>query len=124
VEAHHDAVTSHVRVGLEMAIPERHGRAERLKRVFGRLLRPTSVRDRDRRRLSEERVQGPARRGRTPARAYPLPSSAADFSFISDVCQRFLMSRDPIGAASLPRPLKCTSSSTRSEVPVGDGSRL
>jgi hypothetical protein len=54
---------------------------------------------------------------------YCAPSAVA-FSFASEVSQRCLMSREAIGATSLPRPLKLTSSSTRSEVPVGDGLRL
>ena len=52
------------------------------------------------------------------------PPSAVAFSCASEVCQRCLMSREAIGAASLPRPLKLTSSSTRSEVPTGEGIRL
>jgi hypothetical protein len=52
------------------------------------------------------------------------PPSAAALSFRNEVSQRFLMSREAIGAASLPRPLKLTSSSTRTEVPMGDGVRL
>jgi hypothetical protein len=54
---------------------------------------------------------------------YCRPSAAA-LSFWSEVSQRFLMSREAIGAASLPRPLKLTSSCTCTEVPVGDGVRL
>jgi hypothetical protein len=56
-------------------------------------------------------------------RAYCVCSAVA-FSFWSDVSQRFLMSRDAIGAASLPSPLKFTLSSTRRTVPVGEASRL
>jgi hypothetical protein len=52
------------------------------------------------------------------------PPSAAALSFSSEVSQRFLMSREAIGAASLPTPLKLTSSSTRSEVPTAEGVRL
>jgi hypothetical protein len=52
------------------------------------------------------------------------PPSVVAFSFASEVSQRCLMSREAMGAASLPRPLKLTSSSTRREVPTGDGLRL
>ena len=57
VEGHHDAVTSDVRVRLEVAIPQRDSRPERRERVLGRFLRATPVRDRDRRRLVEIRVK-------------------------------------------------------------------
>jgi hypothetical protein len=52
------------------------------------------------------------------------PPSVVALSFWSEVCQRFLMSREAIGAASLPSPLKVTSSSTRTAVPIGDGVRV
>jgi hypothetical protein len=54
---------------------------------------------------------------------YCRPSAVA-FSCASEVAQRCLMSREAIGAASLPRPLKFTSSSTRREVPTADGLKL
>jgi hypothetical protein len=61
---------------------------------------------------------------REPAsRIYGPPSTAA-LSLSSELPQRFLMSREAIGAASLPMPLKVTSSSTRKVVPVGDGLKL
>jgi hypothetical protein len=50
--------------------------------------------------------------------------SAAALSLSSDVSQRFLMSREASGAASLPTPLNVTSSSTRTDVPLGDGVRV
>jgi hypothetical protein len=52
------------------------------------------------------------------------PASTAAFSRSSEVAQRFLTSREAIGAASLPRPLNTTLSSTRREVPSGSGLRL
>ena len=52
----HDAVPRHVRVGLEVAVPERDGRAERLQGVLGRLLGAAAVGDRDGRRPTKERV--------------------------------------------------------------------
>jgi hypothetical protein len=58
-----------------------------------------------------------------PALAYSGRSAAA-FRVSSEVSQRFLMSRDAIGAASLPRPLNSTSSSTRRWVPPLELSRL
>lgn len=57
----------------------------------------------------------------TIARGDHSPLSAVTFSLVSEVAQRLRMSRDASGAASLPRPLKTTSSSTRTEVPNADG---
>ena len=50
--------------------------------------------------------------------------SDSALSLSSDVSQRFLMSREASGAASLPTPLNVTSSSTRTDVPPGDGVRV
>ncbi len=56
MEGHHGPVASHVGIGLEVAIPERDGVAERFERVLGRLLRATPVGDGDRCRQGEEWV--------------------------------------------------------------------
>ncbi len=54
-------------IGLEAAIPERDGLAERFERVLGRLVRATPMGDRDRRRQGEEGmgVYGSRDRGST-----------------------------------------------------------
>jgi hypothetical protein len=58
-----------------------------------------------------------------PGSLYSSDSTAA-FSRSSEFAQRFLTSREAIGAASLPRPLNTTLSSTRREVPSRAGLRL
>ena len=73
-----DAVARHVRVGLEIAVPERDGRAERLQGVLGRLLGAAAVGDRDGRRPTEERV------ARTPLAA----DVAGDGSTLGTTAQR------------------------------------
>jgi hypothetical protein len=56
VAGHDHSVAGHMRVGLEIEISERGGRFEGLERVLGGLACTAAMRDRDRRRLVEERV--------------------------------------------------------------------
>ena len=60
VEGHEHAVAAQVRVGLEVAVPERDRGPEGLERVLGRLLGAAAMGDRERRRMVEEGVQSAA----------------------------------------------------------------
>jgi hypothetical protein len=77
VEGHHDAVPGDVRVGLEIAIPERDGRTERRERVLGRFLRATPVCDGDRRRLVEIGVKAMPSRAHAKSMRRSRPSPRA-----------------------------------------------
>jgi hypothetical protein len=110
VEGDHDAIPTHVRIRLEIAIPECDGRPERLQRVLRRPPRPTAVRDANRAGRVKEpmnamhsRTHAHSMSRTTHARDTPCPATGPDPAHAIGIHQGLATQRVPGPALRRPR---------------------